>query len=212
MGPMEIALAEARAAAARGEVPVGAVVLDGTGAVLARAGNEVEARHDPTAHAEMLALRAAAAMRGRTSAAGLRPGGDAGAMSDVRAGGELLSRAAGSVRRLRSEGRRRRAWCAGIRRAVVFPPAGGGGWRARSGGWSVATEVLRGAKVARDAKGQWVIAGRDPLTEIQTRESASQQYLPIDPDQSAANVTTLTCLVVSPGRDDGSAAIREPGT
>jgi tRNA(Arg) A34 adenosine deaminase TadA len=66
MTPMEIALAEARAAAARGEVPVGAVVLDGTGAVLARAGNEVEARHDPTAHAEMLALRAAAAARGET--------------------------------------------------------------------------------------------------------------------------------------------------
>ena len=64
MGPMEIALAEARAAAARGEVPVGAVVLDSAGAVLARAGNEVEARHDPTAHAEMLALRAAAALRG----------------------------------------------------------------------------------------------------------------------------------------------------
>ena len=58
--PMEIALAEARAAAARGEVPVGAVVTDGTGRVLARAGNEVEARRDPSAHAEMLALRAAA--------------------------------------------------------------------------------------------------------------------------------------------------------
>ena len=66
MTPMEIALAEARAAGARGEVPVGAVVLDGAGAVLARAGNEVEARHDPTAHAEMLALRAAAAVRGET--------------------------------------------------------------------------------------------------------------------------------------------------
>ena len=59
MGPMEIALAEARAAAARGEVPVGAVVLDGTGTVLARAGNEVQARHDPTAHAELVAIRAA---------------------------------------------------------------------------------------------------------------------------------------------------------
>jgi tRNA(adenine34) deaminase len=64
MTPMEIALGEARAAAARGEVPVGAVVLDASGAVLARAGNEVEARHDPTAHAELLALRAAAAARG----------------------------------------------------------------------------------------------------------------------------------------------------
>jgi tRNA(adenine34) deaminase len=66
MTPMEIALAEAKAAAVRGEVPVGAVVLDGSGAVLARAGNEVEARRDPTAHAELLALRAAAAARGET--------------------------------------------------------------------------------------------------------------------------------------------------
>ncbi len=61
---MEIALAEARAAAARGEVPVGAVVTDAAGRVLARAGNAVEARRDPSAHAEMLALRAAAAARG----------------------------------------------------------------------------------------------------------------------------------------------------
>ncbi|MFC7472725.1 nucleoside deaminase [Dankookia sp. GCM10030260] len=61
---MERALAEAAAAAARGEVPVGAVVTDAAGAVLAAAGNAVEARHDPSAHAEMLALRAAAAGRG----------------------------------------------------------------------------------------------------------------------------------------------------
>jgi tRNA(adenine34) deaminase len=60
---MEMALDEARAAAARGEVQVGAVVLDGTGKVLARSGNETEARCDPTAHAELLALRAAAAAR-----------------------------------------------------------------------------------------------------------------------------------------------------
>jgi len=63
--PMEIALEEARAAAARGEVPVGAVITDATGAVLARAGNQVEALKDPSAHAEMLALRAAAAERGQ---------------------------------------------------------------------------------------------------------------------------------------------------
>ena len=49
-----MALAEARAAAARGEVPVGAVVLDAAGVVLARAGNEVEARRDASAHAELL--------------------------------------------------------------------------------------------------------------------------------------------------------------
>jgi tRNA(Arg) A34 adenosine deaminase TadA len=60
---MDMALAEAEAAATRGEVPVGAVVTDATGAVLSRAGNEVEARRDPSAHAEMLALRAAAARR-----------------------------------------------------------------------------------------------------------------------------------------------------
>ena len=61
---MEIALEEARAAAGRGEVPVGAVVLDATGRVLSRAGNRVEATHDASAHAEILALRAAAAARG----------------------------------------------------------------------------------------------------------------------------------------------------
>ncbi|MFQ5346797.1 MAG: nucleoside deaminase [Rhodothalassiaceae bacterium] len=59
-GPMQIALAEARAAAGRGEVPVGAVILDDKGALLARAGNRVVERGDPTAHAELLAIRAAA--------------------------------------------------------------------------------------------------------------------------------------------------------
>ena len=62
--PMALALAEAEAAGARGEVPVGAVLVDGAGAVLARAGNRVEELHDPTAHAELLAIRAAAAALG----------------------------------------------------------------------------------------------------------------------------------------------------
>ena len=58
---MALALDEARAAAARGEVPVGAVVVDDTtGTVIARAGNAVEASHDATAHAELRAMRAAA--------------------------------------------------------------------------------------------------------------------------------------------------------
>ncbi len=61
---MELALEEARAAAARGEVPVGAVVLAADGSVLARAGNAVEALHDASAHAELLALREAARIRG----------------------------------------------------------------------------------------------------------------------------------------------------
>jgi tRNA(adenine34) deaminase len=60
---MELALAEARAAAAEGEVPIGCVIVrDGT--VIARGRNRTVADHDPTAHAEVLALRAAAASLG----------------------------------------------------------------------------------------------------------------------------------------------------
>lgn len=66
MSPMEIALEEARRAGERGEVPVGAVVLGPDGAVLSRAGNETEARHDASAHAEMLALRRASERMGAT--------------------------------------------------------------------------------------------------------------------------------------------------
>jgi tRNA(adenine34) deaminase len=62
--PMQLALAEAQAAAARGDVPVGAVLVDDEGRVLAAAGNRVEISHDPTAHAEMLVLRAGAARLG----------------------------------------------------------------------------------------------------------------------------------------------------
>ncbi len=62
---MDLALAEARAAAARGEVPVGAVVVAPSGAVLARAGNRTRELRDPTAHAEMLAIRAACAALGQ---------------------------------------------------------------------------------------------------------------------------------------------------
>lgn len=58
---MALALDEAKAAAARGEVPVGAVLVGADGAVLARDGNRIVERHDPTAHAEILVMRAAAA-------------------------------------------------------------------------------------------------------------------------------------------------------
>ena len=61
---MQFALDEARRAARRGEVPVGAIVVGPDGEVLARAGNEIEARRDPSAHAELLAMRAAAALLG----------------------------------------------------------------------------------------------------------------------------------------------------
>ncbi len=61
---MDLALAEARAAAARGETPVGAVLADAAGRVLARAGNRTRERADPTAHAEILAIREACAALG----------------------------------------------------------------------------------------------------------------------------------------------------
>lgn len=61
---MSLALAEARAAALRGEVPVGAVITDPQGRVVARAGNRTREFSDPTAHAEILALRAACAAAG----------------------------------------------------------------------------------------------------------------------------------------------------
>ena len=61
---MLAALAEAEAAAARGEVPVGAVVVDADGIVLGRAGNRTRELADPTAHAEMLAIRQACAAQG----------------------------------------------------------------------------------------------------------------------------------------------------
>jgi tRNA(Arg) A34 adenosine deaminase TadA len=61
---MERALREARLAAERGEVPIGAVIVGPDGAVLAAAGNRTEQDRDPTAHAEMLAIRAAAAKLG----------------------------------------------------------------------------------------------------------------------------------------------------
>lgn len=61
---MKIALDEARLAAARGEVPIGAVLVDGiSGDVIARAGNRCEEDHDVTAHAEILVLRQAGNLR-----------------------------------------------------------------------------------------------------------------------------------------------------
>ena len=68
--PMEIALEEARAAAARGEGPVGAVIVrDGT--VIARAGNRTRELNDPTAHAEMLVIREACHALGQERLSGL---------------------------------------------------------------------------------------------------------------------------------------------
>ena len=62
---MREALGEARLAGERGEVPVGAVLATMSGAILARAGNQVEAATDATLHAEMLVLRSVAAQQKR---------------------------------------------------------------------------------------------------------------------------------------------------
>ena len=62
---MDLAFEEAEAAAAADEVPVGAVLVDGTGRLLARDHNRVEALADPTAHAEMLVIREAARVLGQ---------------------------------------------------------------------------------------------------------------------------------------------------
>ncbi len=67
---MDTALAEARAARDRGEVPVGAVVVGPDGAVVASAGNRTRELADPTAHAELLAIRAAARALGSERLAG----------------------------------------------------------------------------------------------------------------------------------------------
>ena len=64
MQHMALALAEAEAAAGAGEVPVGAVLVAGDGTVLASDRNRIEERRDPTAHAEMLVIRAASARLG----------------------------------------------------------------------------------------------------------------------------------------------------
>ncbi len=69
LAAMDLALAQARRVGALGDVPIGAVVVDAAGAVLAVAGNEREQTGDPTAHAEVLALRLAA----RALTAGGRP-------------------------------------------------------------------------------------------------------------------------------------------
>jgi tRNA(adenine34) deaminase len=62
--PMDLALEEAESAAVRGEVPIGAVVVSASGEVLGQAGNRTIELRDPTAHAELLAIRAACAALG----------------------------------------------------------------------------------------------------------------------------------------------------
>jgi tRNA(adenine34) deaminase len=68
---MDIALDEARRAESAGEVPVGAVIVDAAGNVIARGFNQPISTHDPTAHAEIIAMRAAARLLGNYRLTGL---------------------------------------------------------------------------------------------------------------------------------------------
>ena len=68
--PMSLAFAEAESAGQRGEVPIGCVIVDQSGNVMAKAGNRTIELKDPTAHAELLAIRAAAARLGSERLAG----------------------------------------------------------------------------------------------------------------------------------------------
>jgi tRNA(adenine34) deaminase len=79
--PMRIALAEAEAAAKRGEVPVGAVIVGADGRIVAQAGNRTRELSDPTAHAEMLVIRDACRQFGSERLAG--PPGELGGAFDL---------------------------------------------------------------------------------------------------------------------------------
>lgn len=68
---MSLAFAEAESAGRRGEVPIGCVIVDQSGTIMAKAGNRTLELKDPTAHAELLAIRAAAALIGSERLVGL---------------------------------------------------------------------------------------------------------------------------------------------
>ena len=145
---MNMALQEAHAAGESGDVPIGCVVVHG-GTVVARAGNRTVVDRDPTAHAELVAIRAAAAALGSERLADC----------DLYVTLEPCAMCAGAIafariRRLyygaadrkgRRRGQRRE-----ILRFAVVPPSAGGLWRTgRSGGLGAAQELLRGTALAR---------------------------------------------------------------
>ncbi len=127
---MALALAEARSAAARGEVPVGAVVVDVAGTVLAATGNRMRELRDPTAHAEMLAIRAACAALGCRAAGGLRSLRHARTLPDVRRRHLGRTPPPALFRRLGPEKRWRRAWAPRLC-PLDLPSRARGLWRHR---------------------------------------------------------------------------------
>ena len=105
---MSGALAIARAAQAAGEVPVGAVILSASGSIIASAHNQRELLHDPTAHAEVVALRHAGKATGSWNLSGCTLAVTLEPCTMCAGAIVLVSGVARRVRRLGSEGRRGR--------------------------------------------------------------------------------------------------------
>ena len=121
---MRLALREADARLEHDDVPIGAVVVR-DGEVIGAGHNERELRADPTAHAEMLALREAARALGSWRVLDARALRDARAVRDVRRRDRARARPARRVRRHRPQGRRRRQRARRARRAPAQPPPAG---------------------------------------------------------------------------------------
>ena len=149
---MGLALEEARRAEAAGEVPVGAVVvLDGR--VIGRGHNRVIAASDPTAHAEIVALRDAARAAGNYRLAGADALHDGGAVPDVLRRRAQRARRARRLRRGGSEGGRRADAVPAAGRRAAEPPGGGGGRGAKRGVRSAPERVLSKEKSVSGAEG-----------------------------------------------------------
>ncbi len=122
---MEEALAEARAAGDRGEVPVGAVLVGPAGEVLARAGNRTRELSDPTAHAEMMVIREAARRLGSERLTGCDLYVTLEPCADVRRRHRRRADRAVVLRRIGPEVGRRGAWGEGVFASSGAPRARG---------------------------------------------------------------------------------------
>ena len=127
---MRLALEQARLAADAGEVPIGAVAVAG-GTVVGRGYNRPIGAVDPTAHAEIIALREAALRSRELPAHRCRPVRHARAVPDVRRGARPRARGEGRLRRARAEDRRAGVHDAGPRHPHAQPPLRDRGGRAR---------------------------------------------------------------------------------
>ena len=140
--PMSLAFAEARSAELRGEAPIGAALVR-EGTVIASAGNRTRELNDPTAHAEMIVIREAAAKDWIRTAGRLRSLCDARALRDVRRRDLLRPPAPALLRRSRPQGRRCRQRPALLSPAHLPPRARGLRGLTRERGGRDAASVFR---------------------------------------------------------------------